>query len=72
MYRNHFNTLKLRDIRTPGKLPFYNWQCITLKTESRDIYLVIPNENDMNLFLKYLIRSLYTIDGSKGSALKII
>ena len=53
-------------------VPFYNWQCITLKTNSRDIYLVIPNENDMNLFLKYLIRSLYTVDGSKGSATKVI
>jgi hypothetical protein len=33
---------------------------------------VIPDENEMNLFLKYLIRKVYTVDGKKGSAKKLV
>ena len=53
-------------------LPFYSWQCITLQLKNRDIDLVIPDDADMNRFLKLLIHSLRTLDGAKGTADKLI
>jgi len=34
--------------------------------------LVIPDENEMNMLLKYLIMKVYTVDGKKGSATKLV
>ena len=51
-----------------GDIPFYAWQCITLNMETRDVDLVIPNEKDMEMLLKFLIFELKTINGEKGTA----
>ena len=49
-------------------LPFYAWQCVTLQLQGRMVDLVIKNEKSMDLFLKFLIMALNTLDGVKGSA----
>lgn len=38
----------------------------------RDVDLVISDEQQMNYFLKFMIYSLYTIDGRRNSAKRII
>lgn len=53
-------------------VPFHSWQCITLQLSHRDVDLVIPNEKDMDKFLQFLIHSMYTVDGVKGSATKLL
>lgn len=69
MLRKHFNSLSLRELKS---VPFYSWQCITLILEHRDVDLVITSTKDMELLLKFLIHSLYTIDGSRGSATALL
>jgi hypothetical protein len=49
-------------------LPFYAWECITIYTESREVNLVIKSQRDMKSLLEFLIISLQTIDGYRGSA----
>ena len=51
-----------------GVIPFYAWQCITLDLKDRYVDLVIKNEQKMKLFLKFLVMSLKTVDGLRGSA----
>ena len=53
-------------------LPFYCWQCLTISTDERDLNLVIKNETDMRYLLEFLIISLKTVDGIRGSAKKVI
>ena len=52
MLRKHVNSMTRKDLQM---LPFYSWQCISLKLESRDIDLVIRKEADMDNLLKLLI-----------------
>jgi hypothetical protein len=35
-------------------MPFYSWECITLQLEGRDVNLVIKDEGEMMMFLKFL------------------
>lgn len=49
-------------------LPFYAWQCITLVLKDRMVDLVIKNEKNMDLFIRFLVISLNTIDGYKNTA----
>ena len=49
-------------------LPFYSWQCISLELKDRCVDLVIKNEHNMDMFIRFLILSLNTIDGCKNSA----
>jgi hypothetical protein len=51
-----------------SSFPFYAWECVTLHLKHRDVDLVIRNEKQMNLLLKFLVHSLDTIDGRRGSA----
>ena len=63
--RKHINSMQPRDLRC---LPFYCWQCITLKTKRRDIDLVIKDSKDMQMLLEFLIISLKTLDGVRDTA----
>ena len=54
------------------KLQFYSWECITLEKEIRNINLVIKDQSQMDLFLKFLIYRLETIDGNVGSGKKLV
>jgi hypothetical protein len=69
MLRKHFNCMSLNELKD---IPFYSWQCITLVLEHRDVDLVILDEDDMKLLLKFLIHSLYTIDGRRDSAKSLL
>lgn len=44
-------------------IPYYSWDCLTLKLPHRDVELVIKDEYNMKQFLKFLIHSIQTIDG---------
>lgn len=65
MFRKHINFL---DIELLDRLPFYAWECISLQTEERSIDLVIKDEQQMMIFIKFLIYTLRTVDGIRGSA----
>ena len=49
-------------------LPFYAWQCITIRTDRRDTNLVIKDQKDMQILLEFLIISLRTLDGVRDTA----
>lgn len=49
-----------------------SWNCITLQLRNRDVDLVINDDKDMKIFLKYLIISLRTINGRKDSGSKLL
>lgn len=69
MLRKHFNSMTLDELKN---IPFYSWQCITLELKHRSVDLVIPDEKDMEKFLKFLIHNLRCMDGVKGSADKLL
>ena len=65
MLRKHFNCMSRTEL---FKLPYHSWNFITLILEHRDVDLVIRNDKDMDLLLAFLIHSLCTINGKRGSA----
>lgn len=69
MFRKHFNHL-CDDYFKKEDVPFYSWECITIQTIERDIYLIIKNEKIMEMFIKYLVYHLETVDGNRGSSHK--
>ena len=69
MLRKHISSLDNCQLKN---VPFYSWDCITLQLTHRDVDLVIRNEEDMNKILKLLIFKLKTLDGQKGSAVRMI
>ena len=50
------------------KLPFFAWNCITIKLRNWDVDLVIKDEMQMTIFIKFLIYKMRTLDGKKGTA----
>lgn len=48
--------------------PFFAWQCITLQISGRSVDLVIKDDRDMNVFLRFLVQALNTVDGYVNSA----
>lgn len=65
MLRKHINFM---DYAALDNLPFYCWKCITLQTAKRDIDLVIEDDLQMFIFIKFLIYIMQTIDGKKNTA----
>ena len=53
-------------------LPWYSWQCISLKLGHREVDIVIKNERSQNKLVKYLLYKLQTVDGRQGSAARIL
>lgn len=53
-------------------MPFHAWQCITLQLHNRDVDLVIKNQKHMDMFIKFLMYELKSLDGRRGSAAKLI
>ena len=52
--------------------PFYAWDCISISIKNKwDIYLIIKNEKVMSDFLKLLIYKTETINGFRGSSIKL-
>lgn len=69
MLRKHINSLDRAKLEL---VPFYNWECITLELEFRDVDIVIKDIGQMDVFLKFLIYTLRTIDGKRGTAEAIL
>jgi hypothetical protein len=67
--RKHINTISRDQLH---KLPFYSWDCITLQLENRDVDLVIKSEEQMTMFIKFMVYTLRTINGERGTANKIL
>jgi len=67
--RKHINSMMLNELKN---LPFFCWECITIKTDQRDIDLVIRNPKDMEYLLKFLIISIKTLDGKRGTGKEFI
>ena len=53
-------------------MPFFAWQCLTIKLKHRDIDLVFKDEQDHNNFVKFLIYNMNTIDGTVDSAIPLL
>ena len=64
MLRKHVNSLNNEQL---DSLPFFNWECISLELQNRSVDLVIKEQPKMNMLLRYLIHTLRSIDGIKGS-----
>lgn len=69
MMRKYVNSIERSKL---DQLPFYSWECLTLKLGNRDIDLVIRDEANMKMLLKYLIYKIKTIDGQKGTAQQLL
>lgn len=69
MLRKHINSMDRQKLVT---IPFHNWECITLELDFRYIDIVIEDMSQMDCFLKFLIYTLRTIDGKRGSANAIL
>ena len=65
MLRKYSITLKRNQLQS---LPFFAWQCLTIQLPYRDVNLVIPDDKQMDIILKFLIHKLRTFDGQRGSA----
>ena len=60
MYRKHLINIPNYNF---NKLPFYNWQCLTIQMAHRDVDLVIKSDKDMRSVLQYLVYQLQTVNG---------
>ena len=69
MLRKHINSMDRSKLMT---IPFYNWECITIELEFRFIDIVIKDMTQMDCFIKFLIYTLRTIDGKRGTANPIL
>lgn len=69
MLRKHINSLPRECL---DQLPFQSWHCLTLQLSNRDFDLVIPDERQVEMFLKFLVHRMRTLDGNKGSADKLL
>ena len=50
--RKHINSMKKNQLKD---VPFYSWECLTLVLEHREVDLVIKNEKEMQMILRFLI-----------------
>jgi len=69
LLRKHFNSMTEDQL---DKVLFHNWDCISLELPGREVNLVIPDMDDMNHLLKFLIYKMRTLDGEKGSANNVL
>ena len=73
LLRKYINMLDTEKLSSDDNVPFHAWNCITLSIRGeRDVYLVIKNEKIMTKFLKLLLYTMKTVDGTKNSAKKLI
>lgn len=63
--RKHINTMNRANL---SHLPFFAWNCLTIHLESKDLSLVIKDDQQMLYVLTFLIKAIRTVDGKKGSA----
>ena len=68
--RKQINSIPIRDF-IAGKVPFYPWQCITIKMKNREVDLVIKDEEHMQSLITFLVYELKTKDGQKDTAISV-
>lgn len=70
MLRKHILHLNQKDF---DKSPlFFAWNCITLSINNKwDVNLIFNSENSLKMFLKLLIFRMQTVDGRKGTGIKL-
>jgi hypothetical protein len=59
------------DRQEPGvktSFPFFSWQCLTLEFSTRTVDLVIRDDKQMDILIRFLIQALDTVDGRRGTA----
>ena len=67
MIAMEYDTIKMDNQAAKCSFPFFAWQCITLQIKVRCVDLVIKDDNAMNLFLRFLVQALNTMDGHHDS-----
>ena len=65
MLRKHFNSMSQSEL---SKLPFHCWNCISIDLGRREVDIVINCTHKMDVFIKFLIRNIRTVDGRYGTA----
>ena len=48
-------------------LPFYSWECLTLRLKNKEIDLVIEDDKILMILIEFLIYELKTVDGMRDS-----
>ena len=66
--RKHINLIAMAK---QAAVPFDSWNCLTLSTARKDFDIVIKDDHQMLIILRFLIQSIRSVDGQRGSADKI-
>ena len=67
MLRKHLNNIKMYKYKN-NTVPFYNWECLTVQLENRDVDLVIKDVKSLFDIMTLLVYYLNTVDGKRNSA----
>ena len=62
-------TMDIKKFKEPNDIPWFSWECLSLQLKHRDVDIVIRDQENMTKLLKFLIYSMNTIDGERGSSL---
>ena len=62
-------TMDIKKFKEPNDIPWFSWECLSLQLKHRDVDIVIRDQQNMTKLLKFLIYSMNTIDGERGSSL---
>ena len=63
--------MDLNKFKDERNLPFLAWQCLTIQLKDRDVQIVIRNQESMDNLIKFLIYNLDTLNGLRGSSIKL-
>ena len=82
MLRKHFNSFEFvaqagtgadatnkSQMQDLNALPFYSWECITMRFSYRDTDFVIQNDTNMQILIEFLLYELKSADGRRGTAI---
>lgn len=61
--------MDIKKFKEPNDIPWFSWECLSLQLKHRDVDIVIRDQENMTKLLKFLIYSMNTIDGERGSSL---
>lgn len=61
--------MDIKKFKEPNDIPWFSWECLSLQLKHRDVDIVIRDQQNMTKLLKFLIYSMNTIDGERGSSL---
>lgn len=48
-------------------MPFYSWECLTIQFKRRDLDIVVKDEIQMEILLKFLIAETNSFDSNRNS-----